>query len=208
MRRLSENAPHSNARSIIRAAVALGHTARSSCSAQAFAGAVIAAIALSGLSGCSFDSAPGQAPGVEHDASARADGGNRVLELERAADAGPYAHTVMHGGRTYVLLDGGLYELQRDDGGKPSLVEVDAGGALEPELGDSGSSSSSADAGDHLAADAGVLDPDAGSSPAPMGVCTATCVDGSFKCPSSSSSSGFVCRSWPPCYCPADGGAT
>ena len=60
--------------------------------------------------------------------------------------------------------------------------------------------------GSSSAPDAGVLEqPDAGTVTPPERRLCSLCVDGSFKCPSSSSPTGYACRSWPPCYC-SDGG--
>jgi hypothetical protein len=94
--------------------------------------------------------------------------------------------------------DGGVDALERD------AATVDAGntvvsdaGALERDATVSNTNDSSTP-----------LEPDAGAGDASTGpmICTAMCIDGTFKCPSASSSSGYVCRSWPPCYCNPDSG--
>lgn len=203
LRRVPPNAKHSDSRRRIRAALALGVATRSSATAQALAGAAVAAIALSGVGGCSFHSAPGvPSRDVAGDVQPAGDGGAHLVDAgaaDSAGDVGAYVKHIERDGHTYVLLDGGVYELQRSDAGTVSFVEVDAGGALEPDASSSSSSSSST-------TDAGALEPTDAGTPAPARKLCSSCSDGTFKCPSSASSTGFVCRSWPPCYCNGDGG--
>ena len=139
--------------------------------------------------------------------------GGRVLCVRGRCSSSPPA---------FVATDAGVLEL----GPGASAGELgpassgDAGGELGPV--DAGAVAPLSDAGEPEPApsdesvDAGAVAPlsDAGE-PEPMGdaggelgpvLCTDTCIDGTFRCPSSSSASGFVCRSWPPCYCTPDGG--
>lgn len=167
---------------------------------EALAAGVIATIALGGLSACSFDTAPGIPPRELGAVRPVTDAGVHLVDDAGAGavvppgHVGPYVAQIQHDGHIYVVLDGGVYELQRDDAGAPALVAVDAGAELEPDAGNASSSPP----------DAGALEPDAGGAPPGRKIC-GQCFDGTFKCPSSTNSTGFACRSWPPCYC-TDGG--
>lgn len=148
-----------------------------------------------------FDSGPKGSPAADVD-----DAGDGLLELGRPGHK-PTGH--------YVDDAGNVLELQDVDGaGGAAAAHVD-GGALQAADGSSGDGAAmlAGDAGDVPLepTDAGVApvvdagDVDA-STPTEPQLCTDTCIDGTFKCPSASSTSGYVCRSWPPCYCTPDGG--
>lgn len=135
------------------------------------------------LSGCSSASSPTTADleGIDGGRLLELGGRTRVyygdagavLELADLADAGD---TVLH-------------DVTMRDAALPS---VDAAAAM-PALTDASTGALPAD-------DAGDGGQDAGEPPGPV-LCTDTCVDGTLRCPSAASASGFECRTWPPCYC-------
>ncbi len=181
---------------------AMGIAAAAQATARACA--FVAAVAI-GFVGCMFDSEPvaGDAGTLE-----QVNGGNRIC-VHRECKNKPYA----------AVDAGDVLELEPGNAGAGGNVSVpssvDAGdvleqpdGSIEPiKQGPSDAGPLERDATVVNTNDAGPLEqPDASTSPPEPVLCTAMCMDGTFKCPSSSAPSGYACRSWPPCYCTPDGG--
>lgn len=115
-----------------------------------------------------------------------------VLQLGDVDDAGGLVVAV-DGAAAAASSDAGAGELEHD------ASTFDAGNTVVSDAGPL-----ERDATVSNTSDASTPELDAGE-PGPV-LCTAMCIDGTFKCPSASSSSGYVCRSWPPCYCTPDAG--
>jgi hypothetical protein len=139
-------------------------------------------------------------------------GGCSVDDKPAAGDAGELeqhdAHDLCNGRKCGARVDAGVLELDQVDAGDDAASSDAGDGVLvhddasvdptNPDVSDAGPLERDATVADTN--DSGELEQLDAGEPLPTS-CAYACTNATFVCPSSSSPTGYECRSWPPCDC-------